>query len=251
MPPSWLTTYWSQVGKLVLPYLKYRKLGLEQVFGNETIFRQHDADKNWIYIKNQLDLNQWAQKHLYSIHTRQLSDKNELLFVMDLDKRNDQMPFDLVIYSTQKMAEILDSQKQKYLLKFSGNRGFHFVWSLGKISSKDLKSGIIYQKEHEMIENYTAALENSIRDDQKICKLFQKHYPSNSPYFSTNSVDQKTSHCILIDKNILKKNALIRSPWSIHPITGLVSAIIKEEELISFELKKYLPNKVISSLPNI
>lgn len=245
MPISWLTNYWSQVGKLVLPYLKFRKLGLEQMFGEKIIFRQHDENKNWIYIKNQSDLNYWTQKHLYSIHTRQLSDKNELLFVMDLDKRNDQMPFELVIYATQKMAEILDSQKQKYLLKFSGNRGFHFVWSLGKIPAKDLTSGRIYQKEHEMIESFTATLENNIRDDQKTNKLFQKYYPSASPYFSTNSVDQKTSHCILIDKNILKKNALIRSPWSIHPKTGLVAIPLKSKDLPDLDFNQFTPENVI------
>ncbi len=28
MPSPWLLNYWSKTGKLILPYLKYRKLGV-------------------------------------------------------------------------------------------------------------------------------------------------------------------------------------------------------------------------------
>jgi len=243
MPIQWLVEYWKTAGQLALPYFKHRKIALEQKFGDQIIYRRHHEDKSWIYIKSQTDINEYVFGHTFSFHPHQLSDKNELMMFIDIDKRNDKMPFKYIVAVAKVMAELLQPDKQEFLLKYSGNRGFHFMWSLGKIPAKDIKSGAIYEQEHALIDKYAAQLEEHFQNSPLKEKI-RKYYPKNSPLFSTNSSDKKLKHCILIDKNILRPNAVFRSPWSVHPKTGLVSAPMEVGELEGFKKSDFRPENI-------
>lgn len=244
MPLQSLINYWNNAGPLALPYFNNRKIGLEQKFNEKIIFRRHNADKKWIYIKNQSDIYHWVNLHTWSFHPHQLSDKNELTILIDIDKRSDKMPFKYIIAVTKMMADLLINDHQEFLLKYSGNRGFHFLWSLGKIKQTDIDSGKIYQYEHQIIEKYTAQLEESVQYSDLKKKLAKYHQPG-TPVFTTNSADKKQTHCILIDKNILHPNGLFRSPWSVHPVTSLVSAPLTVENLAGFDPQDFHLEKMI------
>jgi len=250
MPVKWLVEYWKAVGKLALPYFKHRKIALEEKFGEQIIFRRHDQNHDWIYANNQADIDKYVFGHTYSFHPHQLSDKNELFILIDIDKRNDRMPFNNIVEVTKVMAGFLQRDKIDFLLKYSGNRGFHFLWSLGKIKPVDIKSAKIYQQEHQLIDKYTTQLEEYFQSSP-LKKKILKYLPKDSPIFSTNSADKHLSDCILIDKNILRPNAVFRSPWSIHPRTELVSAPIEVGELTSFDPVNFTPPKILKKLKNV
>lgn len=250
MPLQWLVDYWKTAGQLALPYYKHRKIALEQKFGDQIIYRRHHEDKGWIYVKNQSDINEYVFGHTFSFHPHQLSDKYELMMFIDIDKRNHKLPFKYVVEVTKAMAEILKEDKIDFLLKYSGNRGFHFMWSLGKIPAKNIKSGAIYNHEHELIDKYTQQLDEKVRHSAVYKKII-KYYPHNSPLFSTNSSDKKLKHCILIDKNILRPNGVFRSPWSVHPKTELISAPITVSDLNNFKKTDYEPNKIIKRINEV
>lgn len=247
MPIKWLTDYWSQAGPYVLPFLQNRKVGVQEKFDGQIIFRRHNQRKKWLYIKNQADIDQLAFAHTYSFHPHQLSDENILWFILDLDKRNDQMPFSHIIFSAKLLAQILKEDKQPFHLKYSGHRGFHFMWSLGKIKQSDINSGKIFEFEHGLIEKYASILEKQIKDHKEYKKI-AKFCVGDAPVFSTNSAEKKIISPILIDKNILKPNALFRSPWSIHPATNLVAAPLEVNDLDDFNPRNYNVDKVITTL---
>lgn len=247
MPIKWLTNYWKEAGQYTLPFFANRKIALQLKFDDNILYKRHDKIGKWIYIKNQSQINKYAAGHTYSFHPHQLSDGNVKWILIDIDKRNDKLPFKYIVEVAKVMARLLDNDKQPYLLKYSGNRGFHFMWSMGKIKSKDIETGAIYKKEHQIVEKYTAQLEEHFQNSS-ITKSLKKYYPASSPIFSTNSSDKHLAHCILIDKNILRKNGVFRSPWSVHPTTGLVSAPIKVEDLDNFRKDKYNPDKIAAKL---
>ncbi|MBU0648214.1 hypothetical protein KJ855_03460 [Patescibacteria group bacterium] len=247
MPIQWLVDYWKKTGPFALPFFTQRKIALQLKFGDQIIYRRHDDHKKWIYIENQATIEKYVRQHTFSFHPHQLSDDNVKWILIDIDKRNDKLPFKYIVEVTKVLAKMLDDNKQKYLLKYSGNRGFHFMWSHGKIKPKDIKSGAIYELEHQIVDKYTAQLEEHFHHS-KTAKSLNKYYPANSHIFSTNSADKKLSHCILIDKNILKPNAVFRSPWSVHPTTGLISAPIEVGELDNFTQDNFTPDKIIPRL---
>lgn len=247
MPISWLISYWEQAASLTLPYIKNRKVALEEKFSNQIIFRRHDQNGQWIYVKSKKDILANAFRHTYSFHPHQLSDDGVLWFVMDLDKRNTKMPFRLVAIAAKYLAAILSQEKQDFNLKFSGNRGFHFYWSIAKLKKSDLANTKIYNHEHELIEKYAQQLETIIQDSKEKL-LFNKYFSTDKKVFNTNSADKKNNAPILLDKNILKPLGLIRSPWSIHPLSELASAPITVDDLVSFKKKNYTVDKVIERL---
>lgn len=245
MPIPWLMSYWEQVASLALPYIKNRKVALEEKFSNQIIFRRHDQNGQWIYVKSKKDILANAFRHTYSFHPHQLSDDGVLWFVIDLDKRNAKMPFRLVTIAAKYLAAILFQEKQNFSLKFSGNRGFHFNWPIAKLKKSEITDTKIYNYEHELIEKYAQQLEKIIQDS-KDKSLFNKYLSTDKKIFNTNSADKKNNAPILLDKNILKPLGLIRSPWSIHPLSELVSAPITVGDLVSFKKKNYTIDAIIS-----
>ncbi len=247
MPLEWLVDYWSHAGKYVLPYFANRKIAIEEKFDDQTIFRRHDKNKNWIYVKNQTELDQYVRQHAFSFHPHQLSDDNIFWLLLDIDNRNPQLPFSYIIEVTKIMAGILQKNHQPYLLKFSGNRGFHFMWSLGKIKKTDLKDDEFFIHTKQIIQNYADELTVNIENSPIKSKLI-KYFAKNQPIINTNFADKELSNSILLDKNIIRPNAVFRSPWSIHPKTNLVSAPLKLTDLDNFDRQNYTVDKTIPQL---
>ncbi len=249
MPLQWLTNYWSHAGKFVLPYFSNRKIALEEKFNDQIIFRRHDQNKNWIYIRDQAKLDQYAHQHAFSFHPHQLSDDNIFWPMIDIDKRNDKLPFKYIIEVTKLMAHIFESNKQPFLLKYSGNRGFHIIWSMGKIKKSDLKDDKFIISVKQTIQSYADQL-NQILSNSSLKKEMTRYFPTGHNLINTNyaSADPKNSLSILIDKNIIRPNAVFRSPWSIHPVTNLVSAPLKVSELDNFNPQNYTVDKVLPQL---
>ena len=75
MPIEWLVDYWQKMAGLTLPYLKGRRIAIEQKFDHQVVYRRHRKMRRgkpnigWIYIKSKKEVLDWARQHTYSFHT--------------------------------------------------------------------------------------------------------------------------------------------------------------------------------------
>ncbi|MFA5967068.1 MAG: DNA primase small subunit domain-containing protein [Patescibacteria group bacterium] len=238
MPIPWLVDYWGKAVPAAWPFLRNRKIAVQQVFDKNILYRRHGAkglpDKSgWITLNSPKDIIAWAKLHTYSFHPHLLGEK-DVWFVMDLDARTDKM-FDLVKLAAYEMAKLLDKKGIEYLLKFSGNRGFHFMWSLGDVKPDWLK----FRKQ---IRQFAAELETILQT--KHAGEFYKIILKKNPIITTSSTDKTTAKSILLDEQIIHKNGMIRSPYSVHPATGLVSIPLTINQLLKFNPTSALPTKI-------
>jgi len=246
MPIEWLVEYWNRAAGATLPFLVNRKVAVQQVFDGKILYRRHGAkglpDKiGWIEIKSSQDILKWAYLHTYSFHPHLNGDPSassgrggDLWFVMDIDGRTSQA-FELVKIATYEMSQLLARKKIKHLIKFSGNRGFHFLWSLGNITPHWLSL-------RKQIRSLAGELERILQTKHK--NKFSRLIPKTSPIIITSSTDPIHKKSILIDEQIIHKNGMIRSPYSVHPKTGLVSLPLRASEILSFKPQDAKPEGV-------
>lgn len=238
MPIPWLVDYWEKVADATLPFLRNRKIAIQQIFDKNILYRRHGAkglpDKSgWITLNTKSELLEWARLHTYSFHPHLKGDR-DIWFVMDIDARTDKM-FDLVKLATYELAKLLDKKRIKYLLKFSGNRGFHFMWNMGSVKPE-------WFKFRKQIQELARELENILQ--KKHANKFYQLIPKKNPIITTSSTDKATAKSILIDEQIIHKNGMIRSPYSIHPTTRLVSVPLTTNQILKFKRDSATPNSI-------
>ena len=238
MPIPWLVNYWEKAADATLPFLRNRKVAIQQVFDKNILYRRHGAKglpdpSGWITLNTKSELLEWARLHTYSFHPH-LKGSKDIWFVMDMDARIDKM-FDLAKLAAFEMAKLLDKKKIKYLAKFSGNRGFHFMWSMGDVKPE-------WMKFRKQIRELAGELENILQ--KKYADKFYRLIPRKNPIIATSSTDKHLVKSILIDEQIIHKNGMIRSPYSVHPTTGLVSIPLTAIQILKFKRESALPAKI-------
>ena len=222
----------------MLPFLRGRKVAIQQVFDKNILYRRHGAkglpDKSgWITLNTKSELLEWARLHTYSFHPH-LKGDGDIWFVMDMDARTNKM-FDLTKLAAFEMAKLLDKRKIKYLVKFSGNRGFHFMWNMGDVKPQ-------WMKFRKQIRELAGELETILQ--KKYADKFYRLIPRKNPIIATSSTDRRLAKSILIDEQIIHKNGMIRSPYSVHPGTGLVSVPLTGNKILKFNRDSAIPTKV-------
>lgn len=238
MPIEWLVRYWDKAAAVALPFLKNRKVAVQQVFGRNIIYRRH-GDKGlpdrsgWIRIQNTQQIKDWARLHTYSFHSHLLGEK-DVWFVMDMDGRGDAL-WELTRLAASELSKLLARKKIRHLVKFSGRQGFHFMWSLGNIKPNWLSL-------RKQIRALAGELEITLQ--HKYASRFYKLIPKRNPIIVTSSTDRKFKRSILLDEQIVHKNGMIRSPYSVHPKTSLVSVPIKPAEILKFKKEFAQPDRV-------
>lgn len=238
MPIEWLINYWEKAAPVVLPFLRNRKIAVQQVFDKNILYRRHGAkglpdQSGWITINSKRGVLDWAKLHTYSFHSHLKGDK-DIWFVMDIDSRSAKM-FKLAQLVTYELAKLLDRKKIKYLLKFSGNRGFHIMWNMGDVKPQ-------WMKFRQQIREFAGKLEIILQ--KKYADKFYQLIPKKNPIITTSSTDRRLAKSILIDEQIIHKNGMIRSPYSVHPTTGLVSVPLTTNQILRFDRNQALPTKV-------
>ncbi len=221
MPIKWLVNYWSKAADYSLNFLKGRKVAVEQKFKDKVVYRRHKGKRSWIRISSREEIINWARKHTYSFHPH-IKGEDDFWFVMDIDRKAKSFSWQKMIRLTYQMAEIFEGYNMKYLLKYSGNRGFHFMFEITDIKRRSFK------KEQKLIQK--------LRDE------LEKRQKNKKPVTTTSSKDKQAP--VLIDKGIVHKKGSIRSPYSVHPKTELVSAPIRPKSLKDFKRKKFKPKNV-------
>lgn len=238
MPIDWLVKYWDKAATFTLPFLKSRRVAVQQAFGRQTIYRRH-GDKGlpdhsgWIRIDTTQQIKDWARLHTYSFHSHLLGDK-DVWFVMDMDGREEKL-WELTKLAAYELSRLLTRHKIKHLIKFSGRQGFHFMWSLGHVTPNWLGM-------RKQLRGFANELEITLQ--RKYAHKFYQLIPKRNPIIVTSSTDRKFKRSILLDEQIIHKNGLIRSPYSVHPKTGLVSVPVHSSGILKFQKSSAEPDKV-------
>ncbi len=238
--------YWEKMARYALPFLKDRKVAIEVKFDDFTLYQRHPKDEPniWLYIDSEKDIVDWADRHAWSFHPH-IEGKNDWWFVMDIDGRTKSVDLETVKDVAVEMAKIFDQMNLKYLVKFSGNRGFHFMWQWDMDGTK-LDENERWESAKSLVLQYRDKLEESIAANKKLAEKLQKLVNKNCDFTITNSQDPKCQNSILLDVNILHVNANIRSPFSVHLKTGLVSVPLNGVEgLKNFKIEDAERDRVV------
>lgn len=239
MPIKWLLDYWDKMAERTLPYLKDRRIAVQQNFDGKILYRRHMLkSKRWIHIKDKKDILFWAKLHTFSFHSHLEGDKITF-FAMDLDNRSKKMDFECMKIAAQEMAKLLDELKINYICKFSGGNGWHFIWAF---KNEDIKGLKIFEEEQKIINRLTALLEDKVQRSE-LKKHFYKYIKKGDPIFIVNSQDKDHPDSILIDELILKRRGVIRSLWSVHPATNWISRPVETKDILNFNPKTMAATK--------
>jgi DNA primase len=234
MPVEWLVDYWAAKAEATLPYLAGRAVGMQLRFDKHVVFRRHEPDGSFIHIETADELLHWARQHCYSFHPHLQGEP--FWFALDIDRRSESMPLHVVRYCSQEMAALLDDLGIRYLLKFSGSRGFHFFWGFQPDELERAAPGQPWEFERSIIRGLRAHLEQRLQSGPRRAELCQQlGLDRDAPLTVTNSADKEHEKSILLDENIVHDLGSLRSPWSIHPESGLISLPLQVGELAGFE----------------
>ena len=243
MPIGWLMDYWEAKVEATLPFLAGRATAMQLVYGGRAVFRRHNADGSFVFVDTREELLKWARQHCYSFHPH--LDNGVLCFALDIDRRSDAMPLELAQLAASEVSAALDALSVRYLLKFSGNRGFHFLWGFRPEDVQHQSQGDIWSFERRIIRYLREVLEVRLQQHPRH-EEFRHAVPEGQPITVTNSVDKGHADSLLLDENIVHPLGSLRSPWSIHPETGLVSLPIDPGELAAFSVEAARPRAVLA-----
>ncbi len=256
--------YYPVVKDTILKFCKDRYVGFYCVFTQKRFFRR-DFKGRKIVIRNWKDLEFFVNMHCIDIIPcvhRIGSEKPDWL-VIDIDpgSKIDFSETKEIAKFAYKLMEKLDLNP---VIKFSGSRGFQ-IWS----SIEDFEIPKWYrplqlksQRKREI--SYFSLFSDFVR-------VIQKEIDKKFPGLTSSSPLQKDESKILIDPSSMKRLGLVRSPYSIHSKSGLVSLPISYKEIErfkfddaciekalerynkkgnEFELKSSSPSKLLEILKN-
>ncbi|NPV06728.1 MAG: hypothetical protein HPY83_02040 [Anaerolineae bacterium] len=242
MPIQWLMEYWEAKADSVLPFLQGRPVGMELKFEKRVIFRRRQKGGDFIAVETHSDVMYWARQHCYSFHPH-LED-GFLYFILDIDRRDVEVPLALAGAAAAELASLLDELGVEYSLKFSGRRGFHFYWAFDQEQAREAGGGEPWPFERRVIVFLRDRLEERLQAGQWRGE-FYRYLSPDDPITLTNSADPEHARSLLLDENIVHHNGSLRSPWSVHPESGLVSLPLQRDELEGFQAQDATPEKAL------
>lgn len=161
-----------------------------------------------MYIPNKKVLLGIVRQHGYEFFSH-LEGTRDLWFALDMDIRAVPLPLGKIVVRT--VVEILDERRVKYLLTFSGSNGFHLRWAFrrGEVPTKkwNFLRGIV----RNLRDETERRLQESVYRD-----ALYHHIPKTDPITELNAMDTAAQRSVLFDELILKPQATIRAPFSLH-----------------------------------
>lgn len=242
MPIEWLMRHWEAKAELTLPFLTGRAVGMQLKFGDKVIFRRHVRGGGFIRVESREELLKWARQHCYSFHPHLEDDV--FCFALDIDRRTDEMPFALAQLAAAEMAAELDELGWQYLLKFSGHRGFHCFWGFEREELRETAGDDVWGFTRGIIRFLRQRLEERLQAHRRRGE-FEAVLGPGQPFTVTNSADREHARSLLLDENIVHDKGSLRSPWSVHPESGLVALPLTPDELGAFRPEDAEPAKVL------
>lgn len=242
MPIQWLMDYWEAKADAVLPFLQGRPVALELKFDDQAVYRRRQKGGAFIRVEIRDDVLHWARQHCYSFHPH-LED-GSVYFILDIDRRDMSLPIELAAVAAGETAAILGDVSIDFALKFSGRRGFHFYWAMDADEARKAGGGEPWPLERRVIRGLRDRLEERLQAGPHR-ERFYRHLGLEDPITVTNSADSAHKRSLLLDENIVHENGSMRSPWSVHPESLLVSLPLAPEELADFRPEDATPEAAL------
>jgi hypothetical protein len=243
--------YYAAVADRMLPFLRGRKLAIEQRFprSDEIVYRRHSggsADDTWIRIADHDSLLTWARQHAIGFHAHIRSEDRGAWFVIDIDSRD--LPTEMAQIGASHAADVLAEQGIAALVKFSGSDGFHLMWDVPNLEG--IADSELWELERAVVRAVACQVERRLTDDPRAGPIRKAVGPAE-PLITTGSADRENPDALLFDEYILKDNANFRVPYSIHPGSGLVAVPIKRTQLDAFRPEAASPEAVTAGWPAV
>lgn len=232
--------YYPYVAKTIFEFCKGRYTGFYALFTEQRFFRR-DFKGRKIVLKSAKDLMFFVSMHYIDVipcvHRIGMDRPDWLVVDIDPGPKVDFKKTREVAEITYKIFERL---RLNPALKFSGSRGFQ-VWSL--IKNFEIPDGyqpLTLKGGGKRERNYFSVFADFVR-------LIQKEVDKEIPELTTSETLNKKERegKILLDSSSMKPMGLVRSPYSIHSKTGLVSIPLSLKELREFSLSEATVEKTL------
>jgi DNA primase len=232
MPDREILAYYAAIAPLILPFLRGRRVAIRHTFGQKRVFRRHPrpGSRRWIYIRRREELLAWVRLHGYEYFPH-LRGSGGDWFGLDIDFRA--LPWKLGIYAVIRAAEIFQAHNIRFLLKYSGANGFHFMWRWQRPQSRSWPGGSLWRFSQQVAHALHVRLEESLQRSPRRGEYY-RYLPARDPITEDNAADRVAQHSILIDELILKRMATMRAPWSLHMKKRWVSVPVNPQQLPRF-----------------
>jgi DNA primase len=222
--------YYPFVADTVLEFCKDRYIGFYCHFTEKRFFRRDFRGKK-IVLKSVKDLLFFINIHYIDVipcvHRIGIQRPDWLVVDIDPGPKVDFEKTKEVALATYKIFEELDLNPA---MKFSGSRGFQ-VWSLIKdFEIPEKYQPLVLRGQSKRERNYFSLFADFVR-------LIQKEVDREIPGITTSETlgKEKREDKILLDSASMKPLGLVRSPYSVHSKTGLISFPLEPKELKKFE----------------
>lgn len=226
MPDRAILAYYEAVADRILPFLRGRRVAVRHQFDHQFIFRRHWPDRRWITIESKKTLLEIVRQHGYEFFPH-LEGERTLWFALDIDVRA--APFQLGKVVVRTALDILDERGVNYLLTFSGGNGFHVRWAFSPRGVPAQKWQFLRRIVRNLRAEAERRLQTSLYQDQ-----FYQHIPKGDPITELNAVDKNAQKSVLFDELILKRQATIRAPFSLHQQRRWVAVPVDPRRLEAF-----------------
>lgn len=244
MPDSAILAYYEAVADKLLPFLRGRRVAVRHSFDGTPVFRRHPTSRllalrgtgptsrngwpeaRWIYVPNKRVLLEIVRQHGYEFFPH-LEGRDDFWFALDIDVRAVPLPIGKVVVRT--VLDILDERKVKYLLTFSGGNGFHVRWAFPPSGLPTKK----WQLLRAIVRSLQAEAERRLQAGPHR-DAFYRHVPARDPITELNALDKRAQKSVLLDELILKRNATIRAPFSLHTKHRWVAVPLELRRLDAF-----------------
>lgn len=245
MPDQEIVAYYDSIAEKILPFLRGRRVAVRHFFDHTPVFRRHPTpllrklrgaspallngwpEARWIYVPNKRVLLEIVRQHGYEFFPH-LEGRKDFWFALDIDVRAVPLPLGKVVART--VLDILDERKVKYLLTFSGGNGFHVRWAFSPRSGLPMKK---WQFLRAIVRNIQQETENRLQTSVQRDAFYQ-HIPKDDPITELNSMDLRAQNSVLFDALILRPEATIRAPFSLHTKHRWVAVPVEPRRLAAF-----------------
>ncbi len=247
--PSRYRDYYTAVADRMMPFLPGRKIVVEQRFPrSESItYRRHASQKGddtWIRIDSSDQLLDWVRQYAEGFHAHVQPDGEGAWFVIDIDAR--ELPLEMARLAAVHAVEVLTDAGLAPLVKFSGSNGFHLMWDVPDLEATT--SAELWEIERAVVRSVACEVERNLESDDH-AQPIRDAVGEGKALVTTGSADRDNPHALLFDQFILKENANIRVPFSVHPGSGLVAVPLSREALPTFDPENAKPELVAGDWP--
>lgn len=213
-----IVAYYTAVAEKMLPFFRGRRVAMRHTFDHNTVFRRHPTsprlrgtgrpNRRWITIEDRDTLLEIVRQHGYEFFPH-LEGEHNLWFALDIDMRA--IPLKLGVVAVRTALDILEERGVKYLLTFSGGNGFHIRWAFASADVPKKKWAFL----RVIVRNLRDETERRLQTSPHRA-AFYRYIPQNDSITEVNAMDKASQQSILFDELILKSQATIRAPFSLH-----------------------------------